>query len=63
MGKTENNKLYMADYYRTRESLSLKYVNMPLNDMKSEIKKNVDECVSRIEKIRSEKMISKKVNI
>ena len=60
MDKTKNSQSYMEDYYKTRKNLSLKYLNMPLIDMKSEIKKSVNECTSRIEKIRNEKMIFKR---
>ena len=56
MNRVKSNKSnYMDEYYKIRENLSLKYINMPLNDMKTEIKKSVDECISQIEKIRSEK--------
>jgi len=55
-----NKSHYMDKFYKTRENLSLKYINMPLIDMKTEIKKSVNECVSRIEKIRKEKMIYKR---
>ena len=60
MDKAKNSQSYMEDYYKTRENLSLKYLYMPLNDMKSEIKKSVNECTSRIEKIRDEKMLLKR---
>ena len=53
----------MDKYYNTREILSIKYANMPLSEMKAEIKKSADACISRIEKIRKEKTASKKQSV
>ena len=61
MNKIDNNKPhYMDEYYKTRKNLSLKYVNMPLDTMKAEIKKSSDKCILRIEKVRADKMASMK---
>jgi len=50
-----NKTNYMDDFYKTREILSLKYINMPLEDMRLELKKSVDKCVFLIEKYRTDK--------
>ena len=56
MNNLQNNKLYyMDEFYKTRQNLSLKYVNMSLSDMKAEIKKSTDKCLLRMEEIRNEK--------
>jgi hypothetical protein len=61
MYSLKNNKPdYMDDFYKTRERLSLKYIDMPLPDMKAEIKKSTDACIALTEEIQKKKMIENK---